>query len=144
MFPLLSVHIHSTCSIRHEFPWNRRRFQGNLCLILQVEWSTPACGGFDVSIKSNFLAERYLYSTYRTKYVLHIMYEHSCSCAEEPQARSACCSRKLSDIFFYRMDIPHSTHTNTRFAWAGGTFFLVVLYVVSVFGSGRKKVLVQF
>ncbi len=32
----------------------------------------------------------------------------------------------------------------TRFAWAGGTFFLVVLYVVSVFGSGGKKVLVQF
>ncbi len=31
----------------------------------------------------------------------------------------------------------------TRFAWAGGTFFLVVLYVVSVFGSGGKKVLVQ-
>ena len=30
----------------------------------------------------------------------------------------------------------------TRFAWAGGTFFLVVLYVVSVFGSGGKKVLV--
>jgi hypothetical protein len=29
---------------------------------------------------------------------------------------------------------------NTRFAWAGGTFFLVVLYVVSVFGSGGKKV----
>ncbi len=28
--------------------------------------------------------------------------------------------------------------------WAGGTFFLVVLYVVSVFGSGGKKVLVQF
>ncbi len=27
-------------------------------------------------------------------------------------------------------------------AWAGGTFFL--LYVVSVFGSGGKKVLVQF
>ncbi len=25
---------------------------------------------------------------------------------------------------------------------AGGTFFPVVLYVVSVFGSGRKKVLV--
>jgi hypothetical protein len=33
---------------------------------------------------------------------------------------------------------------NTCFAWAGGTFFLVVLYVVSVFGSGGKKVLVQF
>ena len=33
---------------------------------------------------------------------------------------------------------------STRFAWAGGTFFLVVLYVVSVFGSGWKKVLVQF
>ena len=32
----------------------------------------------------------------------------------------------------------------TRFAWAGGTFFLVVLYVVSVFGSGGRKVLVQF
>ncbi len=32
----------------------------------------------------------------------------------------------------------------TCFAWAGGTFFLVVLYVVSVFGSGGKKVLVQF
>ena len=32
----------------------------------------------------------------------------------------------------------------TRFAWAGGTFFLVVLYVVSVFGSGGKMVLVQF
>ncbi len=32
---------------------------------------------------------------------------------------------------------------NTRFAWAGGTFFPVVLYVVSVFGSGRKKVLAQ-
>ncbi len=31
----------------------------------------------------------------------------------------------------------------TRFAWAGGIFFLVVLYVVSVFGSGGKKVLVQ-
>jgi hypothetical protein len=31
----------------------------------------------------------------------------------------------------------------TRFAWAGGTFFPVVLYVVSVFGSGGKKVLVQ-
>ena len=30
----------------------------------------------------------------------------------------------------------------TRFAWAGGTFFPVVLYVVSVFGSGGKKVLV--
>jgi hypothetical protein len=30
----------------------------------------------------------------------------------------------------------------TRFAWAGGTFFPVVLYVVSVFGSGRKYVLV--
>ncbi len=24
--------------------------------------------------------------------------------------------------------------------WAGGTFFLVVLYVVSVFGSGGKKI----
>jgi hypothetical protein len=33
---------------------------------------------------------------------------------------------------------------DTRFAWAGGTFFLVVLYVVSVFGSGGKKALVQF
>ena len=33
---------------------------------------------------------------------------------------------------------------NTRFAWAGGTLFLVVLYVVSVFGSGGKKVLGQF
>ncbi len=32
--------------------------------------------------------------------------------------------------------------TYTRFAWAGGTFLPVVLYVVSVFGSGRKKVLV--
>ena len=31
----------------------------------------------------------------------------------------------------------------TCFAWAGGTFFLVVLYVVLVFGSGGKKVLVQ-
>ncbi len=31
----------------------------------------------------------------------------------------------------------------TRFAWAGGTFFPVVLYVVSVFGSGGKKVFVQ-
>ncbi len=31
----------------------------------------------------------------------------------------------------------------TRFAWAGGTFFPFVLYVVSVFGSGGKKVLVQ-
>ncbi len=31
----------------------------------------------------------------------------------------------------------------TPFAWAGGTFFPVVLYVVSVFGSGGKKVLVQ-
>ncbi len=28
------------------------------------------------------------------------------------------------------------------FAWAGGTFFPVVLYVVSVFSSGGKKVLV--
>jgi hypothetical protein len=27
----------------------------------------------------------------------------------------------------------------TRFAWAGGIFFPVVLYVVSVFGSGEKK-----
>jgi hypothetical protein len=35
------------------------------------------------------------------------------------------------------------TEEHTRFAWAGGTFFLVVLYVVSVFGSGGKKVLVQ-
>ncbi len=35
------------------------------------------------------------------------------------------------------------TRNYTRFAWAGGTFFLVVLYVVSVFCSGRKKVLVQ-
>ncbi len=32
----------------------------------------------------------------------------------------------------------------TCFAWAGRTFFLVVLYVVSVFGSGGKKILVQF
>ena len=32
----------------------------------------------------------------------------------------------------------------TRFAWAGGTIFLVVLYVVSVFGSGGKKVLVCY
>ncbi len=32
---------------------------------------------------------------------------------------------------------------NTHFAWAGETFFPVVLYVVSVFGSGGKKVLVQ-
>ncbi len=31
----------------------------------------------------------------------------------------------------------------TRFAWAGGTFFPVVLYVVSVFGSGGNKVLVH-
>ncbi len=30
----------------------------------------------------------------------------------------------------------------TRFAWAGGTFFPVVLFVVSVFGSGGKKVLI--
>ncbi len=30
----------------------------------------------------------------------------------------------------------------TRFVWAGGTFFPVVLYVMSVFGSGGKKVLV--
>ncbi len=30
---------------------------------------------------------------------------------------------------------------NTRFAWAGGTFFQLC-YVVSVFGSGGKKVLV--
>jgi hypothetical protein len=28
----------------------------------------------------------------------------------------------------------------TCFVWAGGTFFPVVLYVVSVFGSGGKKV----
>ncbi len=34
-------------------------------------------------------------------------------------------------------------YTYTCFAWAGGTFFPVVLYVVSVFGSDRKKVLVQ-
>ncbi len=27
---------------------------------------------------------------------------------------------------------------NTRCTWAGGTFFPVVLYVVSVFGSGGK------
>ncbi len=27
--------------------------------------------------------------------------------------------------------------------WAGGTFFPVVLYVVSVFGSGGEKVLVN-
>jgi hypothetical protein len=32
----------------------------------------------------------------------------------------------------------------TRFAWAGGTFFLVVLYVVSVFGSGGKRNLFLF
>ena len=32
----------------------------------------------------------------------------------------------------------------TCFVWAGGTFFLVVLNVVSVFGSSGKKVLVQF
>ena len=32
----------------------------------------------------------------------------------------------------------------TRFTWAGGTFFPVVLYVVSVFGSGGKKVLVCY
>ncbi len=38
---------------------------------------------------------------------------------------------------------PYVVITNTRFAWAGGTFFLVVLYVVSVFGSGGKNVLVQ-
>ncbi len=30
----------------------------------------------------------------------------------------------------------------TRFAWGGGTFFPVVLYVVSVFGSGGEKVLI--
>ncbi len=30
----------------------------------------------------------------------------------------------------------------TRCAWAGGTLFPVVLYVVSVFGSSRKKVMV--
>jgi hypothetical protein len=36
-----------------------------------------------------------------------------------------------------------SAHKYTHFAWAGGTFFPVVLYVVSVFGSGGKKVLVQ-
>ena len=35
-------------------------------------------------------------------------------------------------------------HYLTRFAWAGGTFFLVVLYVVSVFGSSGKKVLVVY
>ncbi len=35
------------------------------------------------------------------------------------------------------------TEEHTHFAWAGGTFFLVVLYVVSVFGSGGKKVLFQ-
>ncbi len=35
------------------------------------------------------------------------------------------------------------TEEHTRFAWARGTFFPVVLYVVSAFGSGRKKVLVQ-
>ncbi len=38
-------------------------------------------------------------------------------------------------------DLVNEPHT--RFAWAGGTFFPVVLYVVSVFGSGRKKVLVN-
>jgi hypothetical protein len=50
-------------------------------------------------------------------------------------------------VFFFS-EIPAGTlspkNRNTRFAWAGGTFFLVVLYVVSVFGSGGKKVLVQF
>jgi hypothetical protein len=35
-------------------------------LIVAVFISTSACGGFDVSIKSDFLAERYLYSTDHT------------------------------------------------------------------------------
>jgi hypothetical protein len=38
---------------------------------------------------------------------------------------------------------PSEKIKNTCFAWAGGTFFPVVLYVVSVFSSGGKKVLVQ-
>jgi hypothetical protein len=51
------------------------------------------------------------------------------------------CKKKAKALRFV---ICHSLPTiNTRFAWAGGTFFLVVLYVVSVFGSGGKKVLVQ-
>ena len=50
-------------------------------------------------------------------------------------------------LLLYSLD-PHGQNDGLRneyicFAWAGGTFFPVVLYVVSVFGSGGKNVLVQ-
>ncbi len=69
-------------------------------------------------------------------------------------------ARRFSAEALDMMTMAHKIHANaevcmvyfnlaafivyTRLAWAGGTFFLVVLYVVSVFGSGGKKILVQF
>ncbi len=64
-----------------------------------------------------------------------------------------CCGGKASLVWFtlfYSTLLTLTDRQNdgqrkkyTCFAWAGGTFFPVVLYVVSVFGSGGKKVLVQ-
>ncbi len=53
-------------------------------------------------------------------------------------------SQKISDkhsfTLYPSLDPYRQTdrESNTLSAWAGGTFFPVVLYVVSVFGSGGK------